>query len=159
MPTLSTTSAERTRNSLLTALEPAEYSQLLDGAESVHLPLRTVLYEANAPITHVFFLGRGVASIIAPVGDGASVEVGTVGNEGLVGLPLLFGVDREPAKAFIQVADGAVRVTAAAFQRAVAASTTLRELFLRYAQSYLSQVSQSSACNRAHSIEERCARW
>ena len=147
------------RNALLSALEPAEYSELLQGAENVEMALRTVLYEANAPITHVFFLGRGVASIIAPVGDGASVEVGTVGNEGLVGLPLLFGVDREPAKAFIQVADGAVRVTAAAFQRAVAASTTLRELFLRYAQSYLSQVSQSSACNRAHSIEERCARW
>ena len=111
MPSLSTTSAERTRNSLLTALEPAEYSQLLDGAESVHLPLRTVLYEANGPIAHVFFLERGVASIIAPVGDGVSVEVGTVGNEGFIGLPLLFGADREPNKAFIQIADGGVRVT------------------------------------------------
>ena len=159
MPSLSTTSAERTRNSLLTALEPAEYSQLLDGAESVHLPLRTVLYEANGPIAHVFFLERGVASIIAPVGDGVSVEVGTVGNEGFVGLPLLFGADREPNKAFIQVADGGVRVTAAVFQTSVAESAPLRALLLRYAQSYLSQVSQSSACNRAHSIEERCARW
>ena len=159
MPSLSTTSAERTRNSLLTALEPAEYSQLLDGAESVHLPLRTVLYEANGPIAHVFFLERGVASIIAPVGDGVSVEVGTVGNEGFIGLPLLFGADREPNKAFIQIADGGVRVTAAVFQTSVAASAPLRALLLRYAQSYLSQVSQSSACNRAHSIEERCARW
>jgi CRP-like cAMP-binding protein len=123
------------------------------------LPLRTVLYEANAPITHVFFLNRAVASIIAPVGDGASVEVGTVGNEGFVGLPLLFGVDREPAKAFIQVADGAIRVTAVAFQSAVTESAALRGLLLRYAQSYMSQVSQSSACNRAHLIEERCARW
>jgi CRP-like cAMP-binding protein len=140
-------------------LEAAEYTRLLEDAETVELELRTVLYEGNAPITHVFFLGRGVASIIAPVGDGASVEVGTVGNEGLVGLPLLFGVDREPAKAFIQVAAGGVRVTAAAFQAAVAESAPLRALFLRYAQSYLSQVSQSSACNRAHSIEERCARW
>jgi CRP-like cAMP-binding protein len=151
--------AEPARNSLLTALDAAEYSQLLKGAESVELKLREVLYEANARITHVYFLARGVASIIAKVGDNASVEVGTVGNEGLVGLPLLFGVDREPAKAFIQVADGGVRVTAAAFQNAVAESAPLRALFLRYAQSYLSQVSQSSACNRAHSIEERCARW
>jgi CRP-like cAMP-binding protein len=147
------------RNALLTALGPAEYSRLLEGAENVELELRTVLYEANAPITNVFFLTRGVASIIAPVGDGASVEVGTVGNEGFVGLPLLFGVDREPAKAFIQVADGGIRVTAAAFQSAVAESAALRKLFLRYAQSFFSQVSQSSACNRAHSIEERCARW
>jgi CRP-like cAMP-binding protein len=147
------------RNSLLSALNAAEYSQLLKDAVNVDLKLRTVLYEANGPITHVYFLGRGVASIIAPVGDEGSVEVGTVGNEGLVGLPLLFGVDREPAKAFIQIADGGVRVTAAAFRNAVAQSAPLRVLFLRYAQSYLSQVSQSSACNRAHSIEERCARW
>lgn len=152
-------STERARNALLCALDAAEYSRLLEDAETVELRLRTVLYEANAPITHVYFLGRGVASIIAPVGDGVSVEVGTVGNEGLVGLPLLFGVDREPAKAFIQVAGAGIRVTAAAFQAAVDASAPLRALVLRYAQSYLSQVSQSSACNRAHSIEERCARW
>lgn len=159
MQSRSSESAEPARNALLCVLDAAEYSRLLDGVETVELKLRTVLYEANAPIMHVFFLGRGVASIIAPVGDGASVEVGTVGNEGLVGLPLLFGVDREPAKAFIQVAGGGIRVTAAAFQSAVAESTPLRTLFLRYAQSYMSQVSQSSACNRAHSIEERCARW
>jgi CRP-like cAMP-binding protein len=146
-------------NALLSALDGAEYGQLLDHAEHVELKLRTVLYEAGAQITHAFFLERGVASIIAPVGDDLSVEVGTVGNEGFVGLPLLFGADREPAKAIIQVAGGGVRVTAAAFQEAVAASPTLRGLLLRYAQAYMSQVSQSSACNRAHSIEERCARW
>ena len=151
--------AQRSRNVLLSALDAAEYSQLLEGSEDVELALNTVLYEANAPITHVFFLGRGVASIIAPVGDGASVEVGTVGNEGFVGLPLLFGVDREPAKAIIQVADGGICITAVAFQNALSESAALRGLFLRYAQSYMSQVSQSSACNRAHSIEERCARW
>jgi len=159
VPTTSSASTEPTGNSLLDALGASEYARLLDGAEHVQLKLREVLYEANASITHVFFLLRGVASIIAPVGDGASVEVGTVGKEGFVGLPLLFGVDREPAKAFIQVAGGGVRVTAAAFQSAVADSTALRATLLRYAQSYLSQVSQSSACNRAHSIEERCARW
>jgi CRP-like cAMP-binding protein len=159
VPATSSASTGPTGNSLLNALEPAEYARLLEGAENVELKLREVLYEANAPITHAYFLFRGVASIIAPVGDGASVEVGTVGNEGFVGLPLLFGVDREAAKAFIQVADGGLRVTAATFQNAIAESTALRALFLRYAQSYLSQVSQSSACNRAHSIDERCARW
>ena len=159
MPATSSASTAPTGNLLLSALEAPAYARLLDGAENVELKLREVLYEANAPITHVFFLFRAVASIIAPVGDGASVEVGTVGKEGLVGLPLLFGVDREPAKAFVQVADGALRVTAATFQNAVAESIALRSLFLRYAQSYLSQVSQSSACNRAHSIDERCARW
>ncbi|HEY2376107.1 MAG TPA: Crp/Fnr family transcriptional regulator [Gemmatimonadaceae bacterium] len=159
MQSRSSGSTEPWRNSLLSALDAEEYSELLEDAEKVDLKLRTVLYEANGPITHVLFLIRGVASIIAPVGDGTSVEVGTVGSEGFVGLPLLFGVDREPAKAIIQVADGGVRVTAAAFQKAVADSAALRGLFLRYAQSYMSQVSQSSACNRAHSIEERCARW
>jgi len=150
---------QRSGNILLSALDSADYSLLVEDSEDVELPIRTVLYEANAPITHVFFLTRAVASIIAPVGEGASVEVGTVGNEGFVGLPLLFGVDREPAKAFIQIADGGIRLTAVAFQNALAESVALRGVLLRYAQSYLSQVSQSSACNRAHSIEERCARW
>jgi CRP-like cAMP-binding protein len=150
VPPTSSASTEPTGNSLLDALEASEYAKLLEGAERVELTLREVLYEANAPITHVHFLIRGVASIIAPVGDGASVEVGTVGREGFVGLPLLFGVDREPAKAFVQVADGGLRVTAAAFQSAIAESPALRALFLRYAQSYMSQVTQSSACNRAH---------
>lgn len=152
-------SAPPTRNLLLNGLNGNDSATLLDGAEKVALELRYVLYEANAPISHVYFPNSAVASIIAPVGEGASVEVGTVGNEGFVGLPLLFGVDREPARAFIQVADGAVRIPAASFQNAIAESPTVRALFLRYAQSYLSQVAQSSACNRAHSIEERCARW
>ena len=159
MQSTSSASTEPRRNSLLTSLDAGEYSELLDGAENVGLELRHVFYEANAPITHVYFVTHGVASIIAPVGDGASVEVGTVGNEGLIGLPLLLGADREAAKAFAQVAGSALRVTAAAFQHCVATSPALRGLFLRYAHSYLSQVSQSSACNRAHSIEERCARW
>ena len=147
------------RNVLLNALDAPDRARLLEGAEDMQLAINTVLYEANTPITHVFFLSRGVASIIAPVGEGASVEVGTVGNEGVVGLPLLFGVDREPAMTIVQVADGGTRVSAAVLQNAFGESAALRRLFLRYAQCYVSQISQSSACNRAHSIEERCARW
>jgi CRP-like cAMP-binding protein len=158
-PQLSDAAPPPGANRLLGALDAEAYTELLDGAEPVHLKLRASLYKANGPITHVYFLDRGVASIVAPVGDGASVEVGTVGNEGFVGLPLLFGVDQEAADAFIQVADGGIRVTADAFRLAIANNAALRAMLLRYAQSYLGQVSQSSACNRAHSIEERCARW
>lgn len=125
------------RNVLLNALDAPDRARLLEGAENVQLAIKTVLYEANTPITHVSFLSRGVASIIASVGEGASVEVGTVGNEGLVGLPLLFGVDREPATAIVQVADGGTRVSAATFQDACGESAALRRLFLRSAQSYV----------------------
>jgi CRP-like cAMP-binding protein len=152
-------SAELGRNLLLGALDASVYTELLDGAESLELKLRHVLYEANAPITHVYFLDRGIASLIAPVGDGAGVEVGTIGNEGFIGLPLLLESDREPVTALIQVAGAGIRVTASAFQNAIPKNEALRGLMLRYAQGYLNQVSQSSACNRAHSIEERCARW
>jgi CRP-like cAMP-binding protein len=156
---MSNGSAEPTRNVLLNGLDADDSAVLLEGAERITLELKYVLSEANAPISHVYFLNSAVASIIAPVGKDDSVEVGTVGNEGLVGLPLLFGVDREPSHAIVQVADGGIRVSAETFQNAVAQSATIRALFLRYAQCYLSQVSQSSACNRAHSIEQRCARW
>ena len=154
-----TRTAERSRNLLLNGLEPRDSATLLEGAEPVTLELRRVLYAPNEPIGHVYFLNNAVASIIAPIGNGGGVEIGTIGNEGLVGLPLLFGVDREPAHAIVQIADGGVRIPAASFQEIVSRRATIRTRLLRYAQSYVSQVSQSSACNRVHSIGERCARW
>jgi CRP-like cAMP-binding protein len=132
--------------------------------EMVSLKLGQVLYEADAPIEHAYFIQRGVASLVAPVDQGERgwervVEAGTIGNEGMVGLPLLLGTDREPVRAFMQVPDGAWRISADALCRALDETEGLRSLLLRYVQTFMSQVGQGSACNRAHAVQERCARW
>src|SRR3954464_3341860 len=90
------------QNRLLRALPLAEYDHLLTHLRPVRLPLREVLIEPNAEITDVWFIREGVGSMLATEQEGGNVEVGTIGKEGLVGLPLLMGVDRMPYKVFIQ---------------------------------------------------------
>ena len=154
----------RGRNRILRALSDDAYEQLLPAMEMISLETEQVLYEPDAPIEHAYFMVRGVASIVAPIDQGERgwervVEVGTVGNEGMVGLPLVLGTDREPARSFIQIPGDAWRIDADAFLRALDGVAGLRDVLLRYAQTYLNQVGQGSACNRAHGVQERCARW
>jgi CRP-like cAMP-binding protein len=94
------------RNRLLRALTPGAYAQLVSTMERVSLSTGDVLYEPDEPISDAYFIQRGVASLVAPVdqserGWERTVEVGTIGNEGMVGLPLVLGSDREPVRAFI----------------------------------------------------------
>jgi CRP-like cAMP-binding protein len=152
------------RNRLLRALPPDAYEQLIGGMEMITLRMGQVLYEADTPIEHAYFVQRGVVSLVAPVDHGErgwerSVEVGTIGNEGMVGIPLVLDTDREPVRAFVQVPDGAWRISADALRRVLNDVNGLRPLLLRYVQTFLNQVGQGSACNRAHAVQERCARW
>ena len=91
--------------------------------------------------------------------DGSAIEVGTVGNEGMVGIPILLGADRIPGQAFMQVPGSATRMTAEDFKRHVTPGTPLHNLLQRYLQALFNQVAQSAACNRLHSLEERFCRW
>jgi CRP-like cAMP-binding protein len=91
--------------------------------------------------------------------DGRSVEVGTIGPEGFVGLPVLFAAESSPSRVVVQIEGHGTRMTTAAFSRRIAESPTLFRLLMRHAQAFLNQVAQSAACNRLHTVEERCARW
>jgi CRP-like cAMP-binding protein len=147
-------------NQLLLALPADDSAAWLATLEPVELPLRAVLHQPNATITHVYFPDRGAAaSLIASLGVDRGVEVGTVGDDGFVGLPILFGVEKEPFLAVIQVGGTGWRSTAFDFRQGLEASAALRGVCARYAQSFIVQVGQASACNRAHSVEQRCARW
>lgn len=147
-------------NRLLAVLREEDADSLLDALEAVDMPVHALLHGAEAVIAWVYFPDNGtVVSIIAPLGVDHGVEVGTVGSEGFVGLPILFGVDHVPFTAVVQVAGTGWRVTAKAFSAQLVESAPLRSLCARYAHTYYVQVGQSSACNRAHSIAERCARW
>lgn len=153
------TAHEAEPNRLLRALPLEEYERLLLQLTPVRLRLKQVLVEPDAPITDVYFVREGVGSMIASEQEGGDIEVGTIGNEGFVGLPVLHGADRMPYRVLVQIEGDAWRLPADAFRRLVDERPAVRHLLLRYAQYFTDQVSQSVACNRLHTLEERCARW
>jgi CRP-like cAMP-binding protein len=147
------------QNRLLRALPLAEYARLLPQLTPVVLGLKQVLIEPDTPIRDVYFPRSGVGSMIADEQEGGAVEVGTIGPEGFIGLPVLMGADRMPYRVFVQVAGDGWRLSADAFRRLVDERAPVRRLLLRFAQAFSDQVSQSVACNRLHTVDERCARW
>ena len=146
-------------NRLLAALPPDVYEGLLPQFEPVELVMRQVLFERRQPISHVYFLRSAVASLLAIMDDGTVVEVATVGNEGLVGLPSFLGAQASPLQAFCQIPGSALRVEASRFRELAEVTGALNSLLRRYTQALFNQIAQAAACNRAHPIEERCARW
>lgn len=146
------------RNRILAALPQAEFDRVLADLDPFALPLNTVLYEVNSPITHVYFPTSGCVSMVNVLDDGA-VEVGTIGFEGWAGLPLLLGDDRMPSRAFVQLAGESFRMSAAAFAKSIDRNPEFSRLLNRHSLALFNQAAQSVACNRLHTLESRCARW
>lgn len=153
-------SKRRTENDLLRSLSGADQELLLSKMERIELTPRKVLYDPNKPIEHVFFPEDGVVSLVAHMkSDGSTMEIATVGSEGMVGLPVFLGAVSSPLQAFAQVPGRALRMSTADFKRQTMNGVGLRRVLERYTQALFTQLSQSVACNRLHSIEQRCARW
>jgi len=147
------------RNRLLASLAPAAYAQLSPHLEVTTLSYKQSLYEAQKPIDYVYFLETGVASLVNTMRNGDAAEVGTIGNEGFVGLPVMFGDRLAPTSVYIQVAGAGHRMRAAAFWKELERSDALRIQTLRYAHAFFNQVAQSAACAHFHALENRCCRW
>ena len=152
------TTGAPTGNRLLDVLPVTERSLLDTQLEPVDLPVGKVLYEPEEPIRHVYFLSTGIVSMVSTMDEG-TVEVGTVGNEGMAGLPALFYAERMPTKGFMQVEGHGTRLTPERLRGAMRELPLLERVLYRYAQALFDMVAQSAACNRLHSLEERCARW
>ena len=146
-------------NHILAALPPVEMKLLKPLLEAVELPSRLNLYDADRPVDHVYFLHRGVASMVAEIPDGLSVELATVGPEGMVGMPIFLGAERMASKAFMQVSGEGVRMQAKAFRDVIGRCPVLNRLLLRYTLALMTLLAQNAACNRTHAVEERCSRW
>ncbi|UEM22772.1 Crp/Fnr family transcriptional regulator [Skermanella mucosa] len=147
------------RNYILKLLTPDEEALVRPHLEAVPLPHKLTVVHPDEVITHVFFIERGCASLINILPDGSAVEVGTIGNEGMVGTPVLMESDRMPMQCDIQIPGDGWRMPAQALRTALRRSDTLRAKLLRFAQGHFNQVGQTAACNRLHTIDERCARW
>ena len=153
-------SAETTpRNRLLAALPPDALAALRPRLQPVELPLRQVLQPAGEPVAHVWFPETGWASMLAYLEDGDAAEVGLVGREGFVGLPLLLGADRDDLEAMVQAPGTALLMDAAAFRDALEGVPAFRTLLLGYALVHHGQVARTAACNGRHHTDQRLARW
>lgn len=146
-------------NRILAALPKAAYQRLMTQMERILLENGQLAYEANKPIKFVYFPLTGVFSLVTFMEDGEGVEVATIGNEGMVGLPLFLGVDSTSGKAFTQVPGDSLRMTAAAFKQEIRRRGPLTQTLQLYTQALMVQISQGMACNGLHSIRQRCARW
>lgn len=148
-----------TQNRLLRALPQPEYDRFAPHLDYVELPFKHVLYEVNQSIDYVYFPNYGVISTVTITEEGETVEAATIGNEGMAGIHTVLGVDQASLQAVVQVAGDGMRMRVDTFRREVTPETRLYELLLRYIQALISQLSQTVACNRLHSVEERCCRW
>jgi CRP-like cAMP-binding protein len=146
-------------NRLLGLLPRRDYQRLLPHLKPVSLEYRQSMYRANKTIGFVYFIETGVASLVNTMANGQAAEVGTIGSEGMVGLPLLFGDNRAPTSVYIQVPGAGLRMKAAAFRQELAQSASMRVAMLRYAHAFFNQVAQSAACNHFHNIQQRTCRW
>ncbi len=146
-------------NRLLTLLPRRDYERLQPHLHRIPLKYRQSLYKASKSIGFVYFIEAGVGSLVNTMANGQAAEVGTIGNEGIVGFPLVLGDDRAPTSVYVQVPGAGLRMTATLFKRELARSASMRAVMLRYAHAFFNQVAQSAACNHFHSLEQRCCRW
>jgi CRP-like cAMP-binding protein len=149
----------QTRNHLLAGLPPDELAGLLPRLDRVELTVRQVLHRPEQPITAVYFPETGWISTLQLLSDGGAAEVGHAGQEGMAGLPLIFGVDTSAAESIVQASGTALRLSAGAFREALEHCPTFRTLLLRYALAFNEEVAQTAACNGRHVLEQRLARW
>ena len=147
------------RNGLLAALPPEELERLRPRLRAVELPFDQTLFPADGVVEAVLFPEGGMVSLLATLEGGDQVEVGIVGREGLIGLPLVFGDNRSLVEARVQMEGTALRIGAAALRDAMEASAALRLVLNRYALAFQAQVTMTAACNARHAIEQRLARW
>ena len=147
------------QNHLLQVLPEDVRSRVFPQLELVPLPLGYVLYESGACLDHVYFPTNSIVSLLYVMKDGASAEIAVVGNEGVVGVALFMGGETTPNRAVVQSAGSAYRLKSQVLKYEFGQSGALQHLFLRYTQSLLTQMAQTAACNRHHTVEQQLCRW
>lgn len=149
----------RNSNLLLSTLSNEEYQAIAPRLHNVSLAQKDTLHVRNEAQKYVYFPTTAVISVLTFMSSGVAVEVGTIGREGFVGIEVLAGGVHATETSICQVEGEALRMTTNDFNEAISGDTPLRRITQRYMLVYLSLISQSVACNRLHTIEERFARW
>jgi CRP-like cAMP-binding protein len=146
-------------NHLLAALPRAEYERLVPLLEIVRVEALETIARPDEALAHAYFPLTGIISVVALGMEGGTVEVGTVGREGMAGMHAFLGEPTSPFATLGEVPGAHARLPVRALRATAAPGTALHALLLRYAQAFTVLAGQSAACNRLHPMEERCARW
>jgi CRP-like cAMP-binding protein len=153
------TSSNWPRNRLLLALPARNLKRLMPELEQIRCQRAQILMDADSALDHVFFPDSGVVSVVAVYADGNIIEMATVGREGFTDVQVIFGAKRSSVQLLVQIPGSAARMSRAAFTRAMQSMPSFRSLMDAYVQAFLEQVMVSVACNGAHSLKQRLARW
>ena len=140
-------------NNILAALPGAELDKFASKLRPFKLELGEILYSPDDKIEHVFFPTSGVISLLAAFEDGSTVEAGIIGNEGILGTPVVLGADFTPHQALVQADGDALKMTASDLRVALQNDGLLLAVLLRFTNSLFTQVAQTAGCNRAHTLE------
>lgn len=146
-------------NKILAALPASEYKRLSPHLEVIPLVFKTVLHAEGETVRHVYFPSEGLVSLLVIAEDGVGSEVGLVGNEGMVGLAALLGVDNAPHREIVQLAGTGMRMKAKLMRAEFKRGGALQDLLLRYTHVLFTQISRSTACITSHDSKERLCRW
>jgi CRP-like cAMP-binding protein len=147
------------QNALLLSLPGKECDSVFEKCQFVELPKHSLLNEMGAPIKFSYFVNSGLASILSIMTTGKSVEVGLVGREGFIGLPLIAGFSTSPTRNIMQIGGTAYRISAVDLKESLRNCPNLGIALNRFAQTLTLQATQVAACNRVHEVEQRLARW
>lgn len=154
------TQAVLRQNAVLGGLSPTMISEVLKTAKLIVLETPQQIYEAGRPIREVYFPIDAVLSVVTQMRDGGSIEVGTVGREGVSAIPLLLGATTSANESYCQVPGRAVVISSDHFRKLLdIGDDQFRSVLDRFLQAYVNMLGQLAACNGMHSIYERCARW
>jgi CRP-like cAMP-binding protein len=152
-------SAEPRNNFLLAALPDSEWGRWQPQLEKVEMPLGQVLYEPGNTLAHVYFPTTSIVSLLYVMENGASAEIAVVGNEGLVGISLFMGGESTPSRAVVQSAGHGLRLKAQLMKSEFERAGPVLHLLLRYTQALITQMAQTAACNRHHTLDQQLCRW
>src|ERR1700687_313466 len=146
-------------NRLLLALPSSDLTRLMPELELILCDRGEILMDADSSLDHVFFPDSGVVSVVAVYANGSVIEMSTIGREGCTAVQAIFGATSSSVRLLVQIPGGAAKMSRAAFTRAMGSMPAFRTLMFAYVHAFLEQVLVSVACNGAHSLEQRLARW
>ncbi len=151
--------ADPRKNRLVAALPHAEWQRWLPELEPVDMPLGKVLYESGDTMRHVYFPTTAIVSLLYVMESGASAEIAVVGSEGVVGISLFMGGESTPSRAVVQSAGRGFRLKSQLVKDEFNRAGPVMHLLLRYTQALITQMTQTAACNRHHSLDQQLCRW
>jgi CRP-like cAMP-binding protein len=146
-------------NLILSYLPASEFERLQPRLQPVELEQGQLLYDAHRPVDYVYFVDQGMVSVVSIMRNGAAIEVGTIGNEGMAGLPVILGTEASPYRNLVQIAGRARRLSDEVLLAELKPDRLLPRLLNRYYAAFNTQAMQGMACNGQHSVIQRCCRW